>query len=160
MNIKRGLNRNLYLYYEYDLNNKKLKMIIKTKNKILTEKFLFFLYKMGIRNVEGTIIKNDYFYDYLFELSEINMDIILKIYDFYKKKSDVTYGILENEGIEILNSYFKDLKDIVINKKIPVLILRFKKGNKKILNLKFYDIEFEFDNKNDYKGGIINAYIS
>lgn len=160
MNIKRGLNRNLYLYYEYDLDNKKLKMIIKTKNKISTEKFLFFLYKMGIRNIEGTIIKNDYFYDYLFELSEINMDIILKIYDFYKKKSDVTYGILENEGIEILNSYFKDLKDIVINKKIPVLILRFKKGNTKILNLKFYDIEFEFDNKNDYKGGIINAYSS
>lgn len=160
MNIKRGLNRNSYLYYEYDLDNKKLKMIIKTKNKISTEKFLFFLYKMGIRNIEGTIIKNDYFYDYLFELSEIKMDIILKIYDFYKKKSDVTYGILLNEGIEILNSYFKDLKDIVINKKIPVLILRFKKGNKKILNLKFYDIEFEFDNKNDYKGGIINAYSS
>lgn len=149
----------MYLFYEYDLNKKTLMVILKTINKISTEKIYSFFKKIGLKNINGTVIKNNFFYDYLFTFSEIEINKIYDLYFLYKKKSEVTYEIYNNEGNELLTNYFKELKEIYLNRNnIPLLILRFKRNNNKILSIKFYNIEFVFDNKNDYKGGINNAY--
>lgn len=159
MNIKKGIHKNFFLFYDYDMNMKKLNITIKSKKKVHSEKICVFLEKLGLTERVINSIRNGKFYDVLIQIDNINIDKIKEIVNFYRRESRITYNLYQNDALNILEEYFNDVEKIDLNRpNIPLLVFRFKKENIRILSLKLYDINFEFDDKNDYKGGIRNAY--
>ena len=159
MNIKKGTHKNFFLFYNYEVDTKILNIIIKSKRKVHSEKICTFLEKRGLIERTFTTIRNGLFYDTLIQINNIDINKIKEIVDFYRRESRITYNLYQDDALNIMEEYFNDVEKVDLNRpNIPLLVFRFKRENIRILSLKLYDINFEFDDKNDYKGGIRNAY--